>query len=84
VNLDSEKVEGLCFPLLFPHGKPGYTNVYKHPLSPDAYVMSRLLRPEKRLSGIYMTAEADFGPYQYVDSRTGEPFVHNADLVEVN
>ena len=84
VNLDSEKVEGLCFLLLFPHGEPGYTNVYKHRLSPDAYVMSRLLRPEKRLSGKYMTAEADFGPYQYVDSRTGEPFVHNADLVEVN
>jgi hypothetical protein len=84
VNLDSEKVEGLCFLLLFPHGEPGYTNVYKHRLSPDAYVMSRLLRPKKRLSGKYMTAEADFGPYQYVDSRTGEPFVHNADLVEVN
>jgi hypothetical protein len=31
-----------------------------------------------------MAAEADFGPYQYVDSRTGEPFVHNAYLVEVN
>ncbi len=28
VILDSEKAEGLCFPLLFPHGKPGYTNVY--------------------------------------------------------
>ncbi len=24
VNMDSEKVEGLCFPLLFPHGEPGY------------------------------------------------------------
>ncbi len=26
VNMDSEKVEGLCFPLLFPHAEPGYTN----------------------------------------------------------
>ncbi len=26
VSLDSEKVEGLCFPLLFCHGEPGYTN----------------------------------------------------------
>jgi hypothetical protein len=23
INMDSEKVEGLCFPLLFPHGEPG-------------------------------------------------------------
>jgi len=28
-NMDSEKVEGLCFPLLFPHGEPGYTNASK-------------------------------------------------------
>ncbi len=27
VNMDSEKVEGLCFPLLFPHGEPGYSRV---------------------------------------------------------
>jgi hypothetical protein len=46
-NMDSEKVEGLCFPLLFPHGKPGYTNASKSRMSPDEYVMSRLLRPEK-------------------------------------
>jgi hypothetical protein len=24
--MDSEKVERLSFPLLFPHGEPGYTN----------------------------------------------------------
>jgi hypothetical protein len=29
INMYSEKVEGLCFPLLFPHGEPGYTNLSK-------------------------------------------------------
>ncbi len=57
VHLDSEKVEGLCFPLLFPYGEPGFTNMIKHRLSPDSYVMSRLLRPKKRISGNYMTAK---------------------------
>ena len=47
INLDSEKVEGLCFPLLFPHGEPGYTNASKSGMSPDEYAMSRLIRPEK-------------------------------------
>ncbi len=45
--MDSEKVEGLCFPLLFPHGEPGYTNESKSGMSPDEYAMSRLIRPEK-------------------------------------
>ncbi len=35
--MDSEKVEGLCFPLLFPHGEPGYTNASKSGMSPDEY-----------------------------------------------
>jgi hypothetical protein len=47
INMDSEKVEGLCFPLLFPHGDPGYTNLSKSRLSPDEYVMVMMLRPEK-------------------------------------
>ena len=47
VNMDSKKVEGLCFPLLFPHAEPGYTNASKSRLGPDEYVMARLLRPEK-------------------------------------
>ncbi len=38
INMDSEKVEGLCFPLLFPHAEHGYTNVSKSCLSPDEYV----------------------------------------------
>ncbi len=28
INMDSEKVEGLCFPLLFPHVKHGYHLVW--------------------------------------------------------
>jgi hypothetical protein len=31
INMDSE----LCFPLVFPHGEPGYTNSSKSHLSPD-------------------------------------------------
>ncbi len=42
INMDSEKVEGLCFPLLFPHGEPGYTNLSKSCLSPDEYVMAKM------------------------------------------
>ena len=45
VNLESEKVEGLCFLLLFPQAKPGYTNAIKSRLSPDEYVMAQALRP---------------------------------------
>jgi uncharacterized protein YacL (UPF0231 family) len=83
VNMDSEKVEGLCFPLLFPRAEPGYTNACKSRLSPDDYVMSRLLLPEK-LYGEYMTAMAAHAPYQCIDSRTGEPFTLNedADIIE--
>jgi hypothetical protein len=76
--MDSEKVEGLCFPLLFPHAEPGYTNVSKSRLGPDEYVMARLLRPEK-IHGKYMTATAAQEPYQCIDSRTGEPFTHTKD-----
>jgi hypothetical protein len=74
VLLGSEKVEGLCFPLLFCHGKPGYTLESKSRLSPDEYAMERLLRPEKSVSG-YMTAHAGYAPLEFIDSCTGEPFV---------
>ncbi len=47
INMDSKKVEGLCFPLLFTIGEPGYTNSSKSRLSPDEYVMAKMLRPEK-------------------------------------
>jgi len=65
VSLDSEKVEVLCFPLLFCHGEPGYTNESKSHLSPDEYAMARLLRPVKSVSG-YMTAHAGYAPLQYL------------------
>jgi hypothetical protein len=78
INMDSEKVEGLCFPLLFPHAKHGYTNASKSCLSPDEYVMARLLRPEK-IGGQYMTATAAHEPYLCIDSRTVEPFASNKD-----
>jgi hypothetical protein len=59
--MDSEKVEGLCFPLLFPHAEPGYTNASKSRMSPDEYAMSRLLMPEK-IRHDFMTAPAPYGP----------------------
>jgi hypothetical protein len=58
INMDSEKVEGLCFPLVFPHhGEPGYTNASKSGMSPDEYAMSRLIMPEK-IGRTFMTAHA--------------------------
>ncbi len=41
VNMDSEKVEGLCFPLLFPHGEPSCTNASKSGMSPDEGLLHR-------------------------------------------
>ena len=57
INMDSEKVERLCFPLLFPHGEPDYTNASKSHMSLDEYAMSRMLMPEKN-GGDFMTAQA--------------------------
>jgi hypothetical protein len=73
INIDSEKVEGLCFPLLFPHGEPGYTNLSNSRLSPDEYVMAKMLRPEK-IQGKFMTAQASYAPFQCIDIHTGELF----------
>ena len=55
----------ICFPLLFPHGEPGYTNASKSGMSPDEYAMSRLMMPEK-LGRDFMTARAPYG-----SNRTG-------------
>jgi hypothetical protein len=82
INMDSEKVEGLCFPLLIPHAKHGYTNASKSCLNPDEYVMARFLRPEK-IGGQYMTAIAAHEPYLCIDSQTEEPFAPNKDPLEV-
>ncbi len=47
VNMNLEHVEGLYYPLLFPHGKPGFTNEMKDCIFPADYVMVRMLMPEK-------------------------------------
>ena len=83
INMDSEKVEGLCYPLLFPHGEPGYTNASKSRMSPDEYVMSRLLMP-KEIGGNFMTAEAMYAPFECIDSRTGEKFVPTEDPSQID
>jgi hypothetical protein len=82
INMDSEKVEGLCFPLLFPHGEPGYTNLSKSRLSPDKYVMAMMLRPEK-IHDEYMTAQASYTPFQCIDIHTGESFAPTKDHCQV-
>jgi hypothetical protein len=66
INMDSEKVEGLCFQLLFPHGEPGYTNSSKSRLSPDEYVMAKMF-------------QASYAPFQCTDSCTGELFAPTKD-----
>ncbi len=83
INMDSEKVEGLCFPLLFPHGEPGYTNLGKSRLSPNEYVMAMMfLRPEK-IQSEYMTAQANYAPFQCIDIHTGELFAPTNDQCQV-
>jgi hypothetical protein len=82
INMDSKKVKGLCFPLLFPHGEPGYTNLSYSCLSPDEYVMAKMLRPEK-IHGEYMTAQASYAPFQCIDSHTGELFAPTKDQCQV-
>ncbi len=47
VKMNSEKAEGLCFPLLFSHGEAGYIHNHKDCLSPSQYAMARMIRPEK-------------------------------------
>ncbi len=74
INMDSEKVERLCFPLLFPRGEPGYTNLSKSHLSPDEYVMAIMLRPEK-IHGEYMTGQASYASFQCIDIRQ-ENYLH--------
>jgi hypothetical protein len=59
VKMNLEKAEGLCFPLLFPHGEAGYTNNHNDFLSPSQYAMARMIRPEK-INGQYMTAVARY------------------------
>ncbi len=46
VKMNSEHVEGLCYPLFFPHGEPGFTNEMKDFIPPADYVMARILVQE--------------------------------------
>jgi hypothetical protein len=82
INMDLEKVEGLFFPLLFPHGEPGYTNSSKSRLSPDEYVMAKMSRPEK-IHGEYMTAQASYAPFQCIDICKRELFAPTKDQCQV-
>ncbi len=75
-------MEGLCFPLLHPHGDPGYSNLLKSRLSPDEYVISIILRFEK-IHGEYMTAQASYAPFQCTDVHTGEIFAPTKDQCQV-
>ncbi len=84
VKMNSEHVEGLCYPLLFPHGEPGFTNEMKDRTSPANYVMARMLMPEK-IGCKYMTAPARYySETQIIDSCIGEPFASNEDVDQVD
>ncbi len=68
VKINSEKVEGLCCPLLFPHGEPGFKNEMKDHISQADYVMARMLMLEK-IGRKYMTAPARYySETQTIDS----------------
>jgi hypothetical protein len=54
----------------------------KSRLSPDEYVMEKMLRPEK-IQGEYMTAQASYAPFQCIDICTGELFAPTKDQCQV-
>ncbi len=84
VKMNSEKVEGLCYPLLFPHGEPGLTNEMKDHISPAGYVMARMLMP-KKIGCKYMTAPARYySETLIIDCHTGEPFASDEDVDQVD
>jgi hypothetical protein len=84
VKINSEKVEGQCYPLLFPHGEPGFTNEMKDNISPADYVMARMLMPEK-IGRKYITAPARYySETQIIDSCSGEPFASDEDVDQVD
>jgi len=82
ISMDCNEVEGLCFPILFPHGEDGYTNASKSCMSPDSYVMARLLQSEM-VGYNYMTASAQYA-HECMEGRTGEPFEPTADQSEID
>jgi hypothetical protein len=84
VKMNSEKVEGLCYPLLCSHGEPGFTNEIKDHISPADYVMARKLMPEK-IGCKYMTAPARYySETQIIDRCTGESFASDEDVDQVD
>ncbi len=83
VKMNSEKVEGPCFPIFYPHGEPGYTNDMKKHLSPADYVTMRFLMPEK-IGRNYMAAPARYSETQIIDSCTGEPFATDEAVDQVH
>jgi hypothetical protein len=58
------------------------TNSSKSRLSPDEYVMAKMLRPEK-IYGEYMTAQASYAPFQCIDICKGELFAPTEDQCQV-
>ncbi len=67
VKMNWEKVVGLYYPLLFPHGEPGFTNEMKDHTSPADHVMARMLMP-KKIQHKYMTAPArHYSEIQIID-----------------
>ncbi len=84
VKMNSEKVEGLCYSLLFPHGEPRFTNEMKDHISPADYVMARMFMP-KKIGCKYMTAPARYySETQIIDSCTGELFASDEDVDQVD
>ncbi len=77
-------MEGLCYPLLFPHGEPGFTNEMKDHISLADYVMARMLVHEK-IGRKYMTAPARYySETQIIHHRTVEPFASDEDVDQVD
>jgi hypothetical protein len=84
VKMNSEHVEGLCYPLLFPNGEPGFTNEMKDCISPADYVMARMLMPEK-IGCKYLTAPPRYySETQIINSHIGEPFASDEDVDQVD
>jgi hypothetical protein len=82
ISMNCKEVEGLCFPILFPHGEDGHTNPSKSRMSPDVYVIARLLQPEM-VGYNYMTAAAQYAR-ECMGGRTGEPFEPTAAQSEID
>ncbi len=79
VHMDSEAVEPLVYPLIFPYGEPGWIACLKDCLTAGAYLMSRLLKPERDDQGEFMEVESPNPPHEHIDSRTCERFEMGTD-----